>query len=131
MESGNILVFTQLYVQIYDGDFQLLGTIEKRQIHEHLWRIIDVQPYIVDDKHDGFILACEMKNFFKPQFKKKQPSHVYQGKKTDPSWVLKCQFNADIQTFDYPADMSSSMLIIDHKVHSVCETLDGNLFIKL
>ena len=36
-----------------------------------------------------------------------------------------------MQTFDYPADMSSSMLIIDHKVHSVCETPDGNLFIKL
>ena len=65
MDGGNILVFTRLYVQIYDSELQHLGFIEKRSIHEHVWRINDVQPYEEDGKHDGFILVCEMKNFFK------------------------------------------------------------------
>ena len=65
MDAGCLLVFTRLYVRVYTLEFELIETIEKRSIHEHLWRISDVHPSI-EDGHTGFTLVCEMKNFFKP-----------------------------------------------------------------
>ena len=59
------------------------------------------------------------------------PSHVYQGKKGDATWVVKCEFNKEEQKLTYKDDMSTSMLIIDVKVESVCETSDSKLLMKL
>ena len=92
-EGNNILLFTRYYTNLYDSDFNLLTQIDKKTLHEHVWRINCCQPIVSGAKPGSeYILACEMKNFFKAKYKKLQPDHVYQGKKTEPTWLVKCEF---------------------------------------
>ena len=128
-EGSNILLFTRYYIIVYESNFKQLARIDKKTIHEHVWRMNCCQPYLSSTTQSSYLLACEMKNFFKAKFKKEHPQHVYAGKKTEPTWVVKCEFNNAEQKIEYK--MSDSILIIDQKVDSICEVMADRQLVKL
>ena len=61
-EKNNILLFTRYYTMLYDDNFNLLTQIDKKSLHEHVWRTNCCQPSVSGEDRSSYILACEMKN---------------------------------------------------------------------
>ena len=62
IEEDNILLFTRYYTMLFDSNFNLLTQIDKKSLHEHVWRTNCCQPCTSETDQDSYLLACEMKN---------------------------------------------------------------------